>query len=117
MSGLLIVSLTAFATFFFDDDGWQFIPLGLCAGGLVFYTFIYNRYRNTGEHHDHERETKADFDNLQRYDNFVEHRKKLRNANMNGRNDHLIEGSLVKSDPLGSVENIKQLVKSYTQNS
>jgi hypothetical protein len=116
MSNLLVSTLSVVLAFFFDDEGWQLAPLILLAGGFVFYASVFKRYRNTGARHSHETETKANFSNVQRYDQFVTHRKKLKRDVIENKNDTLIEGSLVKVDPSEDVSNLKELVSSFTRN-
>jgi hypothetical protein len=79
-----------------DSNYAAFIPLVLCLSGFIYYFVIYARYRNTDKRHHHENETTATVQNLQRYDQLIEHRKGLRNASMKGRNENTIEGSLAK---------------------
>jgi hypothetical protein len=87
--------LTFFATAIdSDSDSAALVPLALCLSGFIFYLITYLRYRNTDKRHHHEKETTATVQKLQRYDQLVEHRTRLRNASMSGANDSTVEGSL-----------------------
>ena len=86
--------LIFFATAIDDgSDNAALLPLALCLSGFIFYLVTYLRYRNTDKRHYHQKETTATEQNLQRYDQLVEHRTRLRNASMSGANDSTIEGS------------------------
>lgn len=82
--------------FFVNDDGeqqqWGLLFL---LAGFVYYFFIYNKYRNAGARHFHEKETKATTANVRKNDVFVKERKRLRNAKMEGANNTSIRGSTV----------------------
>ena len=77
-----------------DDDGGGFLLLLL--GGFVFYGIMYMRYRNKGARHTYEQETKKNVTNMVREDVFVEKRKGLKNAIMQGSNESQIEGDVIQ---------------------
>ena len=77
-----------------DDDGTAFLLF--FAAGFIFYGIMYMRYRNKGARHTYERETKKNVTNMVREDVFVEKRKGLKNAVMQGSNDSQLEGDVVK---------------------
>ena len=54
---------------------------------------MYNRYRNRDARHTHELETKKEMSNLRCVDEFVEHRKRLRNSEMQGANNDKVNGN------------------------
>ena len=77
-----------------DGDAAAAAPLVLALSGFIFYGIMYSRYRNADKRHTHERETKADIANLACTDAFVQSRKGLRNASLNGANHSRVEGAL-----------------------
>jgi hypothetical protein len=96
---------TFFASFMFlletdDSDSGALLPLLLCLSGFIFFVVMYQRYRNSDKRHSHEKETSASIQNLQQYDQFNKHRKRLRNSMMSDRNDNRLEGSLNTSTNL-----------------
>ena len=72
-----------------SDDGAQFL---LLLPGIIFYYFMYSRYRNKEARHKYELETKNKISNIQQKDVFIEERKKLRNREIIGCNNKTIKG-------------------------
>lgn len=72
-----------------DDDGEFFFLF--YAIGFIFYFFMYARYRNQDARHTFELETRTEVTNVVKKDEFIEHRKKLKNSRMNGANDTVIK--------------------------
>ena len=72
-----------------SDDGAQFL---LLLPGILFYYFMYSRYRNKEARHKYELETKNKISNIQQKDVFIEERKKLRNREIIGCNNKTIKG-------------------------
>ena len=67
----------------FDTDyGWITI-----IGGIGYYLYIYNKYRNTGARHYHEKETEAQTKNMKTVDNFIKHKHGLTNSRIEGANN------------------------------
>jgi hypothetical protein len=89
------------ALFMDGEDPILFVFIVLLAGPL-FFGVTYMRYRNRGERHYHERETTVRLDNLQTYDNFVQHIKGTSSPTIKGANGTQVEGSLVK-DPMKGI--------------
>jgi DNA-directed RNA polymerase subunit RPC12/RpoP len=80
----------------FDTDyGW--ITL---IGGVGYYIYIYNKYRNTGARHYHEKETKASTKNMIQKDDFIKHRHGLTNSRITGANNTSISS---KNNVLGNL--------------
>lgn len=77
-----------------DSDGAAAAPLLLLLSGFIFYGVMYARYRNADKRHTHESETLAEVVNLQSGDTFIQSKKGLSNARMNGANHTRIEGAL-----------------------
>jgi hypothetical protein len=96
--------------FAFDSDEIALFPLVLCLSGFVFYTWVYLRYRNTDKRHHHEKETATKIENIRRYDQFVEHRKRLSHSRMKDSNDTYVEGLLSGSSVPGIMKNVGELV-------
>lgn len=72
-----------------SDDGAQLL---LLLPGIIFYYFMYSRYRNKEARHKYELETKNKISNIQQKDVFIEERKKLRNREIIGCNNKTIKG-------------------------
>lgn len=72
-----------------SEDGAQFL---LLLPGILFYYFMYSRYRNKEARHKYELETKNKISNIQQKDVFIEERKKLRNREIIGCNNKTIKG-------------------------
>jgi DNA-directed RNA polymerase subunit RPC12/RpoP len=78
-----------------DDDSAAFGLLGFTTG-FIFYYIFWKKYRNPDKRHLHEKETKTTLENLQKYDQFVEHRTGLSNSMMDGANNTNVQGRLNK---------------------
>ncbi|MDR1087722.1 MAG: hypothetical protein LBL23_00275 [Coriobacteriales bacterium] len=85
-----------------DSDAAAAAPLLLLVSGFVFYGYIYARYRNADKRHSHERETTAKTANLEQIDTFIQSRKGLNNARMQGANQDRVEGALNEGGGEGS---------------
>ena len=77
-----------------DDSGAAAAPLVLLLSGFIFYGIMYSRYRNADKRHSHESETSTMIANLVPSDVFIEKKKGLKSASMNGANHTRIEGAL-----------------------
>ena len=77
------------------DDGTIYV-FALCAAGFAYYAYIYARYRNQNARHTYETDTKTEIDNMEKIDTFIEHKKRLENANIEQRNDNKLEGERIK---------------------
>jgi hypothetical protein len=86
-----------------DSDSAAFVPLVLCLAGIIYYFWIFSKYRNTDKRHTHERETSTVIQNVQRSDQLVEHRKALTNSSMAGSNQGKIEGALQDKDEIPAI--------------
>lgn len=56
--------------------------------GFVFYFLVWLRYRNAGARHTYEKETKVNVKNLRKEDKFIKALKRLKNSDIEGRNDN-----------------------------
>ncbi|MDR0499875.1 MAG: hypothetical protein LBG97_01320 [Coriobacteriales bacterium] len=83
-----------------SNDYSAYLPLLLCLSGFIYFAIIYFRYRNSDKRHMHEKETQTKVENATAYDNFVQHRKRLRNSSMAGANGGLIEGAQNVGNPM-----------------
>lgn len=79
-----------------SDDDDSSIFLAILAGGFIFYGIMYARYRNKSARHTYEKETKKNIDNLEKVDDLISHKTRLRNATIQNRNDSKLEGDNVK---------------------
>ena len=70
---------------------WDYSYLFLLAG-IIYFIVIYMRYRNADARHTYEKDTKTDMANLQKVDNFIQSKKGLSNASMNGANNNRVNG-------------------------
>ena len=87
----LIELLSGFATVRIEsEDGEDLILLTL---GFIFFFVMYSRYRNKDARHTHELETDKEVSNLRCVDEFVSHRKGLRNSTMSGANNDKVNGN------------------------
>jgi hypothetical protein len=77
-----------------DSDLAAAAPLLLCLSGFIYFGIMYARYRNSDKRHHHEAETPATIRDLQRYDQFSQHLRRLRNSQMQDRNDSQVDGAL-----------------------
>jgi len=80
-----------------EEDGAILGLLGYTVG-FIFYFTIWSRYRNAGQRHFHEKETKAKMKDLKQTDDLVEHRTGLANSMMKGANNMRVDGNLNKGD-------------------
>lgn len=58
--------------------------------GFVFYFIMWLRYRNAGARHTYEKETKTNVKNVRKEDRFIKELKRLKNSNIEGRNDNTL---------------------------
>ena len=61
--------------------------------GVVFFAIMYMRYRNSGARHTYENETQRSLSNVLAADEFIEHRKGLRNSRIEGANNTDLHGT------------------------
>jgi hypothetical protein len=106
----LAAHISAAFVFALDSDEVALVPLVLCLSGFVFYTWVYLRYRNTDKRHHHEKETATAIENIQRYDQFVEHRKRLSKSSMKDSNDTFVEGLLSDGSVPAVMKDVGKLV-------
>ena len=64
----------------------------LLLSGFVYYAIMYARYRNQNARHTYETDTKTNMSNLRKTDNFIQSKKGLTNAYMNGANNKNVNG-------------------------
>lgn len=75
---------------FFVDFDCEWLSLSV---GIIFYLIMYARYRNANERHKYENDTKKQVTNVKAVDNFITHRKRLRNSMMQGANNKKLYGA------------------------
>ena len=106
--GLLI------AVFVDSDYSWLFL-----LSGIIYFFIMYTRYRNSNARHTYEKDTKTKMSNLRKVDNFIQSRKGLTNATMNGANNKIINGQTTSSKVFNSMssQNISNTVINSVANS
>ena len=72
---------------FVDLDGGEWLAL---LAGFIYFAVIYSKYRNAGERHTYEKETKAIVNNLKAKDEFHIARKGLSNSRIQGENGNKV---------------------------
>jgi hypothetical protein len=93
-----------------SEEGGGGAALLLLLAGPIYFIIIYARYRNTDKRHHHELETKAAIEDVQASDVFIEHRKRMRNAQINGRNDNAVRGALLDNSTPAVVQTVKKMI-------
>lgn len=83
-----------------NNASWPWLFL---LSGIIYFFVIYNKYRNTGARHSHERETKSNMKNLRSEDHFVRHKNRLSNSRMDGANNNRISGTNKNKNLLNNV--------------
>ncbi len=93
-----------------DDDirGLGFVGYTL---GFIYYYIIWAKYRNAGQRHFYEKETKATVNNLQKSDELVDQRTGLSNSSMIGANNTKVNGNLNRGDGSSLGESVVRLIK------
>lgn len=61
--------------------------------GIIYYIFMYLRYRNSNARHVYEYETKNEVSNMRMVDKFTERRVKQRESRISGANNETLDGS------------------------
>lgn len=90
VSGLVeVVGFLAFVMIDFKYN-WLFL-----FAGLLYFFWIYARYRNSDARHNYETDTKTELKNLRKVDQLVKRRTGLNNARMEGANNLLVQGQKV----------------------
>ena len=85
-----------------DSNFWWLLLLG----GIIYYIVMYNKYRNSGARHAHEKETKKNVTNLRKVDNLIRRKTRLKNSSMNGANNTQVKGGNAKK---GMLDNLKDI--------
>lgn len=81
-----------------EDYNWLFL-----LAGIIFFSFIFVRYRNSNARHKYETETKKEMTNLRKVDVFVQHRTGLSNSQIEGVNNTRINGQFASNELLNSI--------------
>lgn len=84
-----LIEMLGFIFMFFVESDYEWIALSV---GIIFYIIMYARYRNADERHAYEKETKMKVSNIKSVDNFIEHRRRLKNSRMYGANNKIVKG-------------------------
>ena len=78
---------------FVNDRVHSQIKWLLLLPGIVFFGIMYARYRNAGARHTYEKETIHQMSDIKGYDNFMEHRRRLRSSTIEGMNNTSLKGT------------------------
>ena len=105
---LLVSGLVEIASIFlgtrFTDSFLVYLP------GVLYFAYIYMKYRNSNARHHHETETKKSIFNLRKVDNFIKKLTRQRNSKINGMNSNQVNGTAAQKGVMNSINN-------YTNNS
>lgn len=98
MTKLILVSILVeffgvLLLMFVNDRVHSHIKWLLLLPGIVFFGIMYARYRNAGARHTYESETMHQMSNIKGYDNFMEHRRRLRSSTIEGMNNTSLKGT------------------------
>lgn len=99
------------------DSKYSFL---LLLSGFLYFLIMFTRYRNSNARHTYESDTKTNMSNLRKVDNFIESKKGLTNAMMNGANNKKVSGQSVTSkvfDSLTTKNLSDSVINSVTNNS
>ncbi len=87
-----IIEFFGFLMMLFVD--WDYDAIFLLSG-IIYYFYIYGRYRNKAARHRYEVETKRDIENLNKKDDYVTRRVRQRNSMMLGANNRMVTDASV----------------------
>lgn len=111
----LVEVLGILAMMFVDFDyNWLFL-----LSGFIYFIIMFARYRNSNARHTYEKDTKTNMSNLRKVDNFIQSKKGLTNATMNGANNKRVNGQTATSKVFDSLsgQNIGNSVINSVTNS
>lgn len=86
----ILIEILGFIGFVKIDSDYSFVFL---LTGILYFSYIYSRYRNQGARHNHESETLATIENAKKQDKYLSRRTGLSNSTMSGANNHSVNGS------------------------
>lgn len=84
-----IIEVLAFFAMLYIDFDYNFLFL---AAGFIFYFIFYSKYRNQDARHNHEKDTKSQMGNIRKVDVFIDHKKRLSNSVIDGKNNENVNG-------------------------
>lgn len=82
------------------NNDWIFL-----IAGFIYFAIIYGKYRNSGARHNHEKETKKNMTDVKTLDNFIEHKRGLRESSMKEANNRAVNGSTVNKNFIDKIKN------------
>lgn len=97
---------------------WEYSFLFLLSG-IIYFIIMFTNYRNSNARHTYETETKKTISNLRKVDNFIQSKKGMTNATMNGANNKRVNGQTTTSKVFDSLsgQNIGNSVINSVTNS
>lgn len=96
----VLVEILGIVAMFFVDWDYSFLFL---LSGILYFIIMFVRYRNSNARHTYETDTKTNMSNLRKVDNFIQSKKGLTNATMNGTNNNKVSGKSVSSNVLDNL--------------
>lgn len=97
------------------DYSWLFI-----FAGFIYFMLMFTRYRNSNARHTYETETKKSMSNLRKVDNYIQSKKGLTNATMQGANNKRVNEQAMSNKVFDSFtgENLgNSVINTVTSNS
>lgn len=82
------------------DNNWLFLLVG-----VVYFFFMYLRYRNSNARHQYEAETKTEMGQVRKVDQFIKSEKGLTNSSMQGANNTSVSGQNLEDKLLQTIGN------------
>lgn len=95
-----IVEIFGIIAMLLIDWEYNYIFLAL---GIIYFIFMYLRYRNSNARHFYEKETKTEMSNLVSRDDFIETRKKLTSSSIEGANNRSVRGANIGKNLINSI--------------
>ena len=96
------------------DYNWLFL-----LSGIIYFLFIYAKYRNSNARHKYETETQKEVNNLRKVDTYVGHITGVTNSKIAGANNTIISSESATNKVLNSItenNSIVKMVNDFTNN-
>ncbi len=106
-----LIELIALIAMMFVDYEYDYVFL---AAGVIYFLVIYSKYRNKGARHTYEKETKNSMSNIQKVDQYINHRTGLSSSTISGANNRSVAGQSSTSQIFSNLskEGIKDNISS-----
>ena len=96
------------------DYNWLFL-----LSGIIYFLYIYTKYRNSNARHKYETETQKEVNNLRKVDTYVGHITGVTNSKIAGANNTIISSESATNKVLNSItenNSIVKMVNDFTNN-